>query len=138
MAELKTKPTQVSVADFLEAVPDPVRRADGKAVAALMELVSGKKPAMWGPSIVGFGSYRYKYESGREGEMCRIGFSPRKAELVLYGMGINREPELMARLGGHKTGKGCLYIRKLEHVDLAVLEELARRALVHMDAIYPE
>jgi hypothetical protein len=139
MAELKTKPTAVSVADFLEAVPDAVRRADGKAVAALMERVTGKKPAMWGPTIVGFGSYHYKYDSGHEGDMCRIGFSPRKAELVLYVLdGAGDQSAQLARLGKHRHGKACLYIKKLADVDMAVLEELVRGAAARMDAAYPE
>ncbi len=138
MAANKTQATDVSVDSFLEAVPDPVRRADGKAVAALMARLSGESARMWGPSIVGFGSYRYTYESGREGEMCRIGFSPRKAELVLYGMGVQRQTELMARLGKHKTGKGCLYIRKLAEVEADVLEALVKGALAYMDEAYPD
>jgi len=138
MAENKTKPTEASVAQFLDAVPDPVRRDDGKAVAALMARVTGEQPAMWGPSIVGFGAYRYKYESGREGEMCRIGFSPRKPELVLYVLNGNEDQSAtLARLGKHKTGKGCLYIKQLGDVDLGVLEELVRDKLERMNRAYP-
>src|SRR4051812_2129292 len=112
MAENKTKPTAASVDAFLDSVPDPQRRADGKMLRTLMERVSGEPAAMWGPSIVGFGAYHYKYDSGREGDMCLIGFSPRATGLVLYG-GFLRSPELLERLGKHKTGKGCLYIKRL-------------------------
>lgn len=134
MAEPKTKPTQMSVADYLAAVEHPVRRADAQMLCDVMAKISGAAPAMWGPSIIGFGTHHYRYDSGREGEMCRIGFAPRKAELVLYGLVLDeagREP--LDRLGKHKTGKGCLYIKKLADVDMAVLEAMiaaawARRA----------
>ncbi|HEV7659732.1 MAG TPA: DUF1801 domain-containing protein [Allosphingosinicella sp.] len=138
MAEIKTKATGVSVDDFIEAVPNPQRREDGKKVRAMMERVTGEPARMWGPTIVGFGSYHYKYESGHEGVMCRLGFSPRKAELVLYVLTEAPEQEpLLARLGKHKTGKCCLYIKKLSDVDEAVLEALTVDALAHMDAKYP-
>jgi hypothetical protein len=133
MAENKTKATAASVDDFLDGLPDPQRRADGRTLRALMERVSGEAAAMWGPSIIGFGSHHYKYESGREGDMCRIGFSPRATGLVLYG-GFLRSPALLARLGKHKTGKGCLYIKRLADVDQAVLEEIAAAALDKADA----
>jgi hypothetical protein len=139
MAEIKTKVTPVSAEAFLDAVPDPVRRADGKALADLMARVTGEAPAMWGPSIVGFGSYHYKYDSGHAGTMCRIGFSPRKAELVLYVLDGNGDQTAeLARLGKHRTGKGCLYIKKLADVEMAVLEGLVREKLARMDAAYPE
>ena len=138
MAEIKTKATGVSVDAFLDAVPDARRREDGKRVRALMERLSGEPAAMWGPSIVGFGSYHYKYDSGHEGTICRIGLSPRKAELVLYVLsGVEGEAELLARLGKHRTGKACLYVKKLEDVDLGVLEALVSGALAHMDSRYP-
>lgn len=139
MAETKTKPTRVSAAEFIAAVPDATRRADAEAVCAMMERLSGDAPTMWGPSIIGFGSYHYKYESGHEGDACRIGFSPRKAELVLYVLsGGAEEAELLARLGKHKTGKACLYVTKLADVDMGVLEALVRRAIAGMDARYPK
>lgn len=138
MAETKTKPTPVSVADFIDAVENPVRREDAKAVCAMLERVTGEPPQMWGPSIVGFGSYHYKYDSGHEGDMCRLGFSPRKAELVLYILtDSDDEAEKLARLGKHKTGKSCLYIKKLSDVDMAVLEELSRARFDHMERAYP-
>ncbi|MDQ0249037.1 hypothetical protein J2W22_001084 [Sphingomonas kyeonggiensis] len=138
MAELKTKATEVSVADFIAAVPDPVRRADAEIVRAMLQRLTGEEPRMWGPTIIGFGSYRYTYDSGHSGEMCRIGFSPRKAELVLYVLtGQPDQAPLLARLGKHKTGKSCLYVKKLADVDMAVLEEITRTAIAHMDATYP-
>jgi hypothetical protein len=136
MAELKTKPTEISVDAFLDAVPDDTRREDAKTVSAMMARVTGEAPKMWGPSIVGFGSYGYTYESGHSGSMCRIGFSPRKAQLVLYG-GFLRDEALLARLGKHDAGKGCLYIKKLANVDMAVLEAMAGAAWAHMNATHP-
>ena len=138
-AENKTKPTGVDVGAFLEAVPDQRRRADAKEVADLMERLSGHSPYMWGPSIVGFGSYHYKYESGREGDAPRIGFSPRARELVLYvSDDYPRYQSLMDRLGKHRTGVSCLYIKALDDVDRSVLEQLVAEGLAHMDEKYPE
>ena len=138
MAELKTRPTGVAVDAFLDAVPDPQRREDAKAVRALMERVSGEPAAMWGPSIVGFGSYHYKYDSGHEGDMGRIGFSPRARELVLYLVGgFPRHQALMDKLGKYKTGKSCLYIKRLSDVDGEVLEALVRELLDYMNEKYP-
>jgi hypothetical protein len=137
MAELKTKPTDVDVGAFLDAVPSPQRRADAKSVCAMMERLSGEPPRMWGPSSVGFGRYHYKYESGREGEMARIGFSPRSNALVLYVVaGFPQHAAIMARLGKNTTGKSCLYIKKLSDVDEAVLEALIRASLDHMRETY--
>ncbi len=127
MAEIKTKPTDVSVDAFLDGVEHPVRRADGKAVRAMMERVTGEPAMMWGPSIVGFGRYHYRYASGHEGDMCRVGFSPRSANLVLYVGGFPEYEALLAKLGKHKSSKACLYLNKLADVDPAVLEEIARR-----------
>ena len=127
MAETKTKPTDVSVDAFLDGVGHPVRRADGKALRALMERVTGEPATMWGPSIVGFGLYHYRYASGHEGDACRIGFSPRSANLVLYVGGFPEYEALLARLGKHKCSKACLYLNKLADVDQAVLEEIVRR-----------
>lgn len=128
MAETKTRPTGASVDAFLEGVAHPVRRADGKALRATMERVSGEPAAMWGPSIIGFGSCHYRYDSGHEGDMPRIGFSPRKASLVLYVGGFPDYPALLARLGKHTSSKACLYVNKLADVDLDVLEEIVRRS----------
>ncbi len=138
MAETRTKATPASADAFIEAVPDPVRRADAKTVAALMARVSGEPAAMWGPSIIGYGSYHYRYDSGHEGDACRMGFSPRKAELVLYVLNGSPEQEAqLARLGKHRAGKGCLYIKKLADVDMGVLEEVVRDQLASMDVRYP-
>ena len=127
MAEIKTRPTAVSVDDFLDGVEHSGRRADGKAVRAMMERVTGEPAVMWGPSIVGFGSYHYRYPSGHEGDMCRLGFSPRSANLVLYTGGFPEYEALLAKLGKHKRSKACLYLNKLADVDLGVLEEISRR-----------
>ena len=138
MAEIKTKPTQVSVDAFIEAVPDATRREDAKTLVGMMERLTGESAKMWGPTIIGFGSYHYKYDSGHEGEMCRIGFSPRKAELVLYVLDGNADQsEALGRLGKHRTGKGCLYIKKLADVDMATLEELVRGKIARMAGAYP-
>ena len=139
MAEIKTKATEVSVDEFIGAIDNPQRREDAQKVRALFERLTGEPAKMWGPTIIGFGSYHYKYDSGHEGVMCRMGFSPRKAELVLYVLtGFAGQPDLLARLGKHKTGKVCLYIKKLPDVDEAVLAEIATRALAHMNEKYPE
>ncbi len=133
MAELKTQPNDASVEAFLNAIPDERKRADAFAVLELMKQATGEEPVMWGDAIVGFGEYRYRYASGREGDWPLVAFSPRKQNLTLYIMsGFDGYDELMARLGKHKTGKSCLYINKLADVDLAVLEELVRRSAAHV------
>ena len=130
MADNKTKPTSLSVAAFIAAIPDAARRADAKALVKAMQSASGEKPQMWGPSIIGFGSYHYKYESGREGDMPLIGFSPRKAASVLYGLiGPEACKALLPKLGKHTTGKGCLYIKKLADVDQKVLDTMAAKSV---------
>jgi len=130
MAELKTRPTAASVKEFLDGIADERRRRECRAVAKLMREVTGEKPRMWGPSIVGYGSYTYRYESGRSGEWFLTGFSPRKTSLTLYIMaGFARHAALMKRLGRHTTGKSCLYLRRLEDVDLEVLRELVRESV---------
>ena len=127
MAETKTRPSDASVDDFLDGVGHPGRRADGKAVRTMMERVTGEPAIMWGPSIVGFGRYHYRYASGHEGDSPRVGFSPRSANLVLYVGGFPEYEALLARLGKHKRSKACLYLGKLADVDLGVLEEIVRR-----------
>jgi hypothetical protein len=130
MAENKTKPTKLGVTAFIDALTDPARRADAKALVKLMQSVAGEKPKMWGPSIIGFGSCHYRYETGREGDMPVIAFSPRKAATVLYGVtGFSDAAALLAKLGKHTTGKGCLYIKKLADVDQQVLEALVAKSL---------
>ena len=139
MAEIKTRATAVDVDAFLDSVPDAQRRADAHKVREMMERLSGYPAKMWGPSIVGFGRYHYKYESGHGGEMARIGFSPRARELVLYLIGgFPRHQALMDRLGKYRTGKSCLYVKRLADVDQTVLEELTREALDHMREAYPQ
>jgi hypothetical protein len=138
-SENKTKPTAVSVSDFIEAVADERQRADAHSILAMMEGVSGHKPKMWGPGIIGFGSYNYRYESGRDGKWPRIGFSPRKGQTVLYIIdGFRGHGDLMAKLGKHKIGKSCLYIKRLSDVDEAVLEQLCIASLQWMAQKYPE
>jgi hypothetical protein len=127
MAETKMKPTLSSPQAFLDAVEHPVRRADGKAICEMMERVTSEPAVMWGPSIIGFGTYHYRYDSGHEGDMCRIGFSPRKANLVLYVGGFPEYEALLTKLGKHKTSKACLYINKLADIDLDVLEDITRQ-----------
>lgn len=137
MAELKTQKTKASVAGFLASVDDESRRSDAKAVDKMFREITGEKPAMWGDSIVGYGAYRYKYDSGREGEWMRAGFSPRKNNLVLYIMpGFDEYASLLKRLGKHKTGKSCLYIGRLSDVDETVLRELIARSWKSMQAKY--
>lgn len=130
MAEIKTKPTKDSVKNFLARVADDKRRGDCQVIVDIMSKATGAKPEMWGPAIIGFGRRRYKYASGREAEWMIVGFSPRKNDLTLYLMGgIQSFPELMKRLGKHKAGKGCLYIKKLDDVDLGVLRELVAKSV---------
>jgi hypothetical protein len=129
MPENKTKATTLSVSAYIEALADPTRRAEAKELIQLMQRGSGEKPKLWGPSIIGFGSYHYKYDSGREGDMPVISFSPRKTAIVLYSMLAHSEAKaLLAKLGKHTTGKGCLYIKKLADVDRTVLEALIKNA----------
>lgn len=138
-AELKTKATAVSVADFIVAVPDARRREEAAAIDAMHRRVTGLEPKMWGPGIIGYGSYDYKYASGHSGTSCRAGFSPRKAAMVLYLVGDEEAEaeELYARLGKHSRGKACLYIKKLADVDLAVLERLVGLSWAAMNRRYP-
>lgn len=137
MAELRTKETQSSVGAFLDAIPDAVRREECHTILEIMRRATGAEPKMWGPSIVGFGSYHYRYESGREGDWMLTGFSPRKQNLTLYIMsGFERYDALMRKLGKHTTGKSCLYLKRLSDVDLTVLEELVRESTRHVAATY--
>ena len=130
MAENKTKPTAVSVTAFIAAITDPVKRSEAKALVKLMQSASGEKPKMWGPSIIGFGSYHYKYDTGREGDMPLIGFSPRKAATVLYGMNAASDSAaLHEKLGKHTAGKGCLYIKKLDDIDQKALKTLIAKSV---------
>ena len=130
MAELKTKATNESVEEFFNSIPDAERREDCFAIAKLMEEITGHKPTMWGPSIVGFGSYHYKYASGREGDWLVTGFSPRKKDLTLYiMMGFEKHQELMKQLGKHSIGKSCLYIKRLSDIHLPTLRKLIKTSV---------
>jgi Domain of unknown function (DU1801) len=131
MAELKTQKTESSVSEFLDAIPDEGQRKDSKTLSKMMSRITGDKPKMWGPSIVGFGDFHYRSASGREGDWFKVGFSPRKQNLTLYLSLSDVASEYDAfldRLGKHSTGKSCLYIKRLEDVDQQVLEELIAKA----------
>ena len=133
MTELKTKPNDKNVEEFLNAVENEKKRKDSFKILELMSRVTGEAPVMWGPSIVGFGSYHYKYASGQEGDWPLTGFSPRKQSLTLYIMsGFKRYDEMLKKLGKFKTGKSCLYINKLEDVNLEVLEELIGQSVDYL------
>lgn len=129
MSEIKTKKTTASVAGFINNVPNEQRREDAKVILKLMEEITGEPPAMWGPSIIGFGKYHYKYDSGHEADMCMMGFSPRKDYLVIYLScdGQNYD-DLLSRLGPHKISKACLYIKHLSKIDMSVLKKLIVQA----------
>lgn len=134
----KTQVTQMSVARFFAGIDHPVRQRDAKALAKLFASVTGEKPRMWGATIVGFGQYHDRYDSGREGDSLRIGFSPRSQNLVLYIMaGLRGSAGLLAKLGKHKVGKSGLYVNKLDDVDLGALEQLVKRAWNEMGKKYP-
>lgn len=137
MAENKTKVTNASVDDYLAAIEDSTRRADCTALVKLMVKITKQPPAMWGSSIVGFGSFHYKYDSGREGDACVTGFSSRKSDISVYlsASGAQQE-QLLAKLGRHKMGKSCLYIRRLSEVDLKVLEQLIADSVVEVRRRY--
>jgi len=139
MAENKTRPTGASVEAYIATVADEERRRDCEILASLMTRVTGEPAAMWGDSIVGFGSYHYRYESGREGDAPLVGFSPRKGDISLYVLaGYEGEAALLARLGRHKAGKACLYLRRLADADPAVLEQLVAEAVEAMRRRYGE
>ena len=137
MAENKTRATIASVTEFINSIEDGQKRADARKVAAIMRRVTGKRAKMWGSSIVGYGTYHYKYESGREGDFMITGFSPRKQALTVYILaGFRRFDTLMGKLGKYKTGKSCLYIKRLSDVDEKVLEKLIDRSVKYMRKNY--
>jgi hypothetical protein len=137
--EAKTKPTPVSPEAFIDSVDHPGRREDAHAVLALLTEATGQSPVMWGPSIIGFGKYRYTYDSGHSGEAPLVGFSPRKANLVLYMAAYDdARDDFLARLGKHKTGKGCIYLSRLVDVDTAVIAEMARWSMKTLKERHPE
>jgi hypothetical protein len=138
MAETKTKPTKVSVKDFIAAVDNDTRRADAQILLKLFAKVSGWKPKMWGPTIIGFGAYHYTYDTGHSGSSPALGFSPRKANLVIYVFDFPGKADLLKKLGKHKGGlKQCLYINKLDDVDLAVLQRILAAGLIEAGKQWP-
>ena len=134
MAQLKTRPTGESVTAFIDSIEDPRQRADCKAIMKIMKDATGARPKMWGPSIVGYGSYEFKYATGREGGWFLSGFSPRKQATTLYIMsGFSRYNDLLKKLGKHKTGRSCLYIKRLHDVDTTVLKQLVTESIKHLE-----
>lgn len=145
MSDAKTVPSEVAVADFIEGVEPASKREDAKVLLELFSRVTGEEPVMWGPSIIGFGSYHYKYDSGREGGSLRSGFSPRKAKHSLYLMGRycdeatgKKVDAMLDRMGKHSTGASCVYVNKLADIDLDVLEEIVAECWEAMNRVYPE
>ena len=137
MADNKTKPTPVKVSEFIVGIEDPVKRADCRELMKLMSGITGNRAKMWGSSIVGYGKYHYKYESGREGDFFLTGFSPRKQALSIYIIsGFNINPKLMEKLGKYKTGKSCLYVKKLDDLDRSVLAQLVEESVAYMRKKY--
>jgi hypothetical protein len=135
VATLKTQPTDASVDAFLDAIDDPQRREDSRAVCRMMAEETGQPPRMWGDAIVGFGTYHYTYASGREGDWMALGFAPRKGRLTMYLMdGFDGYQELLGRLGTHSTGRSCLHVKRLADVDVDVLREMLRRSYRHTTA----
>lgn len=139
MSDLKTQSTDVDPFEFIESVPHPQRKADALIICKLMEKLTGEAPLMWGPSIVGFGQYRLRYPNGREIDWMLCGFSPRKQNLSIYIMsGFDNQAERLAKLGKHKTGASCLYINKLQDVDMEVLEEMIAASVAELKTKQPE
>ena len=134
----KTQATKASAKAYFEAIEDPARRADCVALDAIMRRATGEKPVMWGSSIVGYGQYHYRYESGREGDMCLVGFSSRKGDISIYvTSGFEGREALLAKLGKHKVAKACLYVKRLADVDAKVLESLLREGAKAMRERHP-
>lgn len=138
MSDLETRPTEESAEEYLASIEDAERRRDCRALAEMMGKITGAEPVLWGPSIVGFGRYHYVYDSGREGDWFLTGFADRKQALTLYIMaGFDRYEELLERLGKHKTGKSCLYVKRLADIDRDLLEELVTASVEHLRTKYP-
>ena len=135
MAQLKTQPNKGDVTDFINSVENDTKREDSFTILELMKEATGEEPVMWGDSIIGFGTYRYKYASGREAEWFLTGFSPRVQNLTLYIMdGFEEYDDLLGKLGKHSTGKSCLYVKRLENIDLDILKEMIAKSVAHMQA----
>lgn len=138
MAKNKTTETSISVNDFVNAVKDEVKRKDSLNLIQLLKKQTGLDPKMWGPSIVGFGSYHYKYDSGHEGDSPLVGFSPRATALTLYLSGhFEKREELLEKLGKHKTDKGCIYIKKLDDINIETLQKMVTNHIKHIKKLYP-
>jgi hypothetical protein len=138
MAKNKTTETSISVDDFVNNIKDEVKRKDCLSLIALIKKQTGFAPKMWGPSIVGFGSYHYKYESGHEGDSPLVGFSPRAAAITLYLSGhFEKREKLLDKLGKHKTDKGCIYIKKLDDIDIETLQKMITNHIRHIQKLYP-
>jgi len=138
MAENKTKPTDVDPSDYVASIENDVRRKDARILLDIFTTITGEQPKMWGPSIIGYGSYHYKYASGHEGDSFVAGFAPRKTELVIYLVGnCDGHSELLAKLGKHRMGRACLYIKKLENVDMSILKKLITESTDAIRAKYP-
>ncbi len=136
-ANNKTVPTDLSVEEYLNAIEDPQRKEDCKAIHDMMKEITGREPKMWGKTIVGFGTYHYKYESGREGDMLMTGFSNRKQSITLYILGgLSKREEQLEKLGPHKTGKSCLYIKRLSDIDVNVLRKMIKEDFEHVEEKY--
>jgi hypothetical protein len=139
MSENKTKPTDVGVDEFLHKVEDEKKREDSYKLIELMRDITGEEPKMWGPTMVGFGKYHYKYATGREGDAFVTGFSPRKGAMTLYILaGFEGEDALLSKLGKFTTGKSCLYVKRLSDIDQDVLRELVTKSVTHMKETYPD
>lgn len=139
MAKNKTTETENSVTDFISLVENEVKRNDSFKIIEIFKNLTGFEPKMWGPSIIGFGSYHYKYESGHEGDAPLAGFSPRKEAIVLYfSSSYEKREELLEKLGKHKSSKACVYIKKMEDIDIEILKEMITRSVRHVKSIYPD
>lgn len=139
MSENRTRPTEQSVAEYVENLPDERRREESGRLIEIMQRATGSEPVLWGSSIIGFGRYRYTYDSGRSGEWALVGFAPRKGKLSIYLMdGFEGREELLEELGPHSTGKSCLYVTRLERVDEQVLERLVEASVAAMRRRYPD
>jgi hypothetical protein len=137
MSENKTQPTNLSVKAFIDSLDDQQKIADSYSLLDLMKEITGCEPKMWGPSIIGFDQYHYKYESGREGDFLKIGFSPRKRKLSIYLMcSLEKNKELLSKLGKHRTGKSCLYVKRLEDINMDVLRDLVEESVKFVDEKY--
>ena len=138
MSELKTRPTKVSAVSHIAAIANEEQRRDARTLVALMRRVTKQGPKMWGPSIVGFGSYHYKYASGHEGDSALAAFAVRGRELVVYIMGFDGRDGLLAKLGKHRTGKVCVYIKRLADIDLKILETMVARSIAETRRLHPQ